>query len=53
MAKWTRFERRHRGDFYPSNALLCSVPALKAAVTKIYHQTNQGKITKESSLKGC
>ena len=35
-----------------SSALQCSVPALKAAVTNIYHQTNQGKTTKESSLKG-
>ena len=33
MAKWTRFDRRHRGDFTLHRMLLalCSVPALKAA----------------------
>ena len=40
-------------EILPFKCFLCSVPALKAAVTNIYHQTNQGKITKESSLKGC
>ena len=49
MAKWTRFDPRRKGQF----TLNCRQPALNAAVTNTYHERNQGKITKELSLKEC
>ena len=42
-----------RRFYFSMSSALCSVPALKAAVMNIYHQTNQGKITKEFNSIKC
>ena len=54
MSRKDAFRSLSSGRFYSSmSSALCSVPASKTAVTNTYHQSNQGKITNDFSLKEC